>query len=192
MGAGIGERGCVGWRRGALWASSLGEGTSKHRRVGPLCMHTENACRTSVICNIISASTMTAMRESTPQGREGKGGEGRQHVCLKEGLFFFFLVLIRKYNEPLKKQEKKKKRSLLRLMENKLIWWFGFNYYFSISSPMQRQGQPSAVRSEELCLHLLIFAQTHSGNTDSSALLPTRSTMWASINTRSFQQLWDV
>lgn len=65
-------------------------------------MHTENACRTSVICNIISASTMTAMRESTPQGREG----GRETACLsKRGTFFF--VLIRKYNEPLKKQEKK-------------------------------------------------------------------------------------
>lgn len=59
------------------------------------------ACRTSVICNIISASTMTAMRESTPQGREG----GRETACLsKRGTFF---VLIRKYNEPLKKQEKK-------------------------------------------------------------------------------------
>lgn len=91
-------------------------------------MHTENACRTSVICNIISASTMTAMRESTPQGREG----GRETACLSKRGTFFFFVLIRKYNEPLKKQEKKK-GSLLRLMENKLIWWFKFNYYFSIS-----------------------------------------------------------
>lgn len=47
---------------------------SQRGRVGPLCMHTQNACRTSVICNIISASTMTAMRESTPQG--GEGGKG--------------------------------------------------------------------------------------------------------------------
>lgn len=45
---------------------------------------------------------MTAMRESTPQGREG----GREKACLsKRGTFF---VLIRKYNELLKKQEGKK------------------------------------------------------------------------------------
>lgn len=95
-------------------ASSLGEGTSSIEGWALFaCTLRMPACRTSVICNIISASTMTAMRESTPQGREG----GRETACLsKRGTFF---VLIRKYNEPLKKQEK---RSLLRLMENKLIW----------------------------------------------------------------------
>lgn len=74
----MGEKRWGGGGGGGISASSLEEGT---RRVGPLlCMHTENACRTSVICNIISASTMTAMPESTPQGREG----GREAACLSK------------------------------------------------------------------------------------------------------------
>lgn len=113
-------------------------------------MHTENACRTSVICNIISASTMTAMRESTPRGREG----GRETACLsKRGTFF---VLIRKYNEPLKKQAKK--GSLLRLMKNKLIWWFGFNYYFSISPPCKDRDSHQEARS---CACIYWFLPRH-------------------------------
>ena len=118
-------------------------------------MHTENACRTSVICNIISASTMTAMRESTPRGREG----GRETACLsKRGtFFFFFLVLIRKYNEPLKKRGEKK-GSLLRLMENKLIWWFGFNYYFSISPPCKDRDSRQEARS---CACIYWFLPRH-------------------------------